>query len=392
MRRPLPRLCRTAGRRRRLIGTASGRTADGAKTAATGAPSRASARRDAASPAASSTTGSPPVHSPPRAMPTTRLTPATVAANGDAGARNTSRTDRILRDAAVLDDHEPVRERGGVDGVVRHDDGRGVGVARAARRARVRMPSAVSGSSEVSGSSSSSAAGSVARARASATRCCCPPDSSAGRRCSIPGSPTRRSHSSACARAAVAVDPARAQPERDVGARVHVGEQPRLLAEQHDAALRGRDLHAAAPRPRSLARARGPSRGAPARRSPRAASTCRRRSDPSPRRPRGARSRSATSSRNPSRSMTTDGASSAPPLTARPPRAPCAHQQQHGHRGHEQQQRQRDGGSLRHPRAVEGGVDRERHRLRDAGRVAGEQRRRAELADARGRSTGSRPR
>ena len=73
-------------------------------------------------------------------------------------------------------------------------------------------------------------------------------------------------------------------------------------------------------------------------------------------------------------------------------RTPGAHEQQHRDRRDEQQQRERDGGALRDAGAVEGRVDRERHGLRHAGRVAREQRRRAELADRPGEAQDRRPR
>ncbi|MEZ5721520.1 MAG: hypothetical protein R3D59_07540 [Paracoccaceae bacterium] len=54
-----------------------------------------------------------------------------------------------------------------------------------------------------SGSSSSSTSGSSTMARATATRCCWPPDSSEGSRSPKPSSPTMASPSSARARASV---------------------------------------------------------------------------------------------------------------------------------------------------------------------------------------------
>ncbi|GGU29447.1 hypothetical protein GCM10010259_19860 [Streptomyces daghestanicus] len=57
-------------------------------------------------------------------------------------------------------------------------------------RSRPRTSSAVSGSRAPAGSSAKSTSGRVMRARAIATRCCCPPESSDGRRPSSPVSPT----------------------------------------------------------------------------------------------------------------------------------------------------------------------------------------------------------
>src|SRR3954449_10949015 len=52
------------------------------------------------------------------------------------------------------------------------------------------MPSLVSGSRFPVGSSASSTSGRLTNARAMATRCCSPPESSPGRRCALPSSPT----------------------------------------------------------------------------------------------------------------------------------------------------------------------------------------------------------
>ena len=57
------------------------------------------------------------------------------------------------------------------------------------------------------GSSASSTAGSVTMARAIATRCCCPPDSSAGVWCSQPARPTDCSALAADARRTPALSP-----------------------------------------------------------------------------------------------------------------------------------------------------------------------------------------
>ena len=57
------------------------------------------------------------------------------------------------------------------------------------------------------GSSASSTAGSVTRARAMATRCCCPPESSAGVWCSQPPRPTDCNAFAADARRTAALSP-----------------------------------------------------------------------------------------------------------------------------------------------------------------------------------------
>ena len=57
------------------------------------------------------------------------------------------------------------------------------------------------------GSSASTTAGSVTMARAMATRCCCPPDNSAGVWCSQPPSPTDCSALAADARRTAALSP-----------------------------------------------------------------------------------------------------------------------------------------------------------------------------------------
>ena len=80
-------------------------------------------------------------------------------------------------------------------------------------------------SSADSGSSSSSTRGSIARARASATRCCWPPDSWCGYCPACGASPTMSSSSAARLRRSARADLAHPQAERHVVERVHVREQ-----------------------------------------------------------------------------------------------------------------------------------------------------------------------
>ena len=77
-------------------------------------------------------------------------------------------------------------------------------------RRRSSVSSRRSGASRpVKGSSSSKSRGRTRRARASATRRCCPPESSAGKRASRPVSPSAGRSSAMRAAASAAVDPAR---------------------------------------------------------------------------------------------------------------------------------------------------------------------------------------
>ena len=200
-----------------------------------------------------------------------------------------------------------VGERDRVDRVVGHDDAPSCCVRRAARAAARGCRPAVSGSSEVSGSSSSSSARATSRAHARGRRAAA--DRPTARRAD--GRRARRarratSQSSALCARRFAFDSRRApRPERHVLARAEVREQPRILAEQHDAAACGRARARAASRRDSTSRS--PMRTHPSsmrieagdRR--RAASTCPRRSGPSRRPSRRARRASATSSRKPRR-------------------------------------------------------------------------------------------
>ena len=87
-------------------------------------------------------------------------------------------------------------------------------------------------SSAPSGSSSSRAAGSLTSARASATRCCCPPESCPGRRSSMPSRRTERMRLRHARAQIVTADALHAQPERDVLEHVHVREE-RVGLEHH---------------------------------------------------------------------------------------------------------------------------------------------------------------
>ncbi len=74
-------------------------------------------------------------------------------------------------------------------------------VSRRELRSTCRSSAAASTSRAASGSSSSRSCGSGASARASATRCCCPPDSSRGRRSARCAAPTSSSRARAVCRA-----------------------------------------------------------------------------------------------------------------------------------------------------------------------------------------------
>ncbi len=95
-------------------------------------------------------------------------------------------------------------------------------------------------SSADSGSSSSSSPGEVASARASAMRCCCPPDSCAGYLASLPGRPTSASSSSTRLRTSARGMRAVHQPIGHVVGDVQVGEQRVGLEDDAVVALRRR--------------------------------------------------------------------------------------------------------------------------------------------------------
>ena len=106
-------------------------------------------------------------------------------------------------------------------------------------RARSRMTSStsriISGSSAEVGSSKSISFGSMASARAIATRCCWPPDRSAGKASAFSVSPTRSSRRSARSRASAFAQPLHL--DRRHGQVVHdgpVGEQVELLEDHPD--------------------------------------------------------------------------------------------------------------------------------------------------------------
>ena len=121
--------------------------------------------------------------------------------------------------------------------VVGHQDGGDAGVA--SRRATVlRMAARRPVSSAENGSSSSISRGCWASARASATRCCWPPDSSCGQRRAMSASRATLSISSAM-RCCFA-PPLRGQAEADVGGHRQVREQRAVLRHVADPALVGR--------------------------------------------------------------------------------------------------------------------------------------------------------
>ena len=112
----------------------------------------------------------------------------------------------------------------------------------ACRRAiKSRISSRRDGSRLESGSSSNQTRGSVTRARASATRCCCPPESCPTR---LPPEPRelhlreRRRHARVDHGARLAAHP---QPETDIRRDIEMREERRLLEDHHRAAPLGRD-------------------------------------------------------------------------------------------------------------------------------------------------------
>ena len=108
--------------------------------------------------------------------------------------------------------------------------------SRRMRRTSVRMVTRRAASRLAKGSSRSTTDGAGARARARATRCCWPPDSSWGMRSPSPGRPA--SSSMASTRAARSGPPG--QAEADVGRHRQVGEEGLLLGDDaHPAPLRG---------------------------------------------------------------------------------------------------------------------------------------------------------
>ena len=110
-----------------------------------------------------------------------------------------------------------------------------------------RSSSRILASSAPKGSSSSSTSGLCARARATATRCCWPPDSCAGSRSSMPSSATSRSSSLRRCAALRAAHAAHAQRELDVLGHRHVAEQRVVLEHQAHAALARGDVRDVAP-------------------------------------------------------------------------------------------------------------------------------------------------
>ena len=130
-----------------------------------------------------------------------------------------------------------------------------------------------------SGSSSNSTGGSCTSARASATRCCWPPESCAGRRSSSPGSPTMRAIRSTLS-SARRVPLRLAQRVGDVVAHRHVRPQRVMLEHHAEAAPLRRNENSAGDVDHHPVADRDPSahRDAPSRRCSATAWSCRIRS------------------------------------------------------------------------------------------------------------------
>ena len=106
-------------------------------------------------------------------------------------------------------------------------------------RSSPRTACRVSTSSADSGSSSSRSRGSSTSARASATRCCSPPESWLGRRSASAPIPSRSSSARARSRAGRFATPCGPQAERDVSERVEVREERVALGQVADRARVG---------------------------------------------------------------------------------------------------------------------------------------------------------
>ena len=145
-----------------------------------------------------------------------------------------------------------------------------------------RSSSRILASSAPNGSSSSSTCGLCASARATATRCCWPPESCVGSRSSMPSSATSRSSSLRRCAAVGGLHAPHAQRELDVLAHRHVPEQRVVLEHQTDTALARRDVRDVVDRAARCDRDRRRS----ARRSRAAACSCRCRWDRAARRTR----------------------------------------------------------------------------------------------------------
>ena len=114
------------------------------------------------------------------ARPLSRLIPAIRAAKALRGARQHLADGSLLDDAAGLENDDAVREQQRVEHVVGDEQARTGRRPGATRRSSCRNAGAAPTSSAAIGSSSRSRCGSAASARATATRCCCPPESCAG--------------------------------------------------------------------------------------------------------------------------------------------------------------------------------------------------------------------
>ena len=152
-------------------------------------------------------------------------------------ARSRGRADLLgrpdLRHATVLQEHQPVGERRGLDRVVRHEHANAGEPRRAPRGSRSRTRARAPTSSAESGSSSSSSAGSATSARASATRCASPPERSRGRAPARSATPEPLEQEPGAVASLGPRHAARAERERDVLERRQVREQQQVL--EHDA-------------------------------------------------------------------------------------------------------------------------------------------------------------
>ena len=207
-----PRRCRPA---RSHLRYSTERATPASDAAPTASPSPA---RPGACDRRGSATNAPSPRRPARPPPADDVVAADEAGDeGRAGSLNTSRGGAGLLDPAVVHHHDEVGQRHRLVLAVGDVDEGDAELASAASSAPRACGSRRNGSSADSGSSSSSTCGSVISARASATRCCWPPESCAGSRVGVGlHLHALRACSSACARRVVLVDAAHLQAEGDV--------------------------------------------------------------------------------------------------------------------------------------------------------------------------------
>ena len=242
-----------------------------------------------------------------------------------------------------------------------------------ARRCR-RVSTRVCTSSAASGSSRRSSVGSVASARASATRCACPPESSPGRAAwstSTPTSVEQRVRPLARGRSS---DAALAQSERDVVERARGARRGGSPGTRRrpSAARAGRTCRSRVRRRPGRRWRCGRRRWRAVRTAPAAASSC-----PS----RSGRARRAARRRRPASSTSSEKLPSATRMLgvdAHDAGQPAVHAHEHDERHDHQDQAEHDRGVR--VRAFERDVHEQRQRLRLALRVARERDRGAELA------------